>query len=106
MSLPLDEIIARSRQILQQAYGPRFQGLVWYGSTARGEASPESDIDLLVLLTPPVDYFTELWRIIQWLYPLQLESERLLSAKPVAADAYARAPLAFFQSAREEGIRS
>ena len=42
-----------------------------------------SDIDLLVLLSEPFDYFAELRQVIEVLYPIQLESEQLISAKPV-----------------------
>lgn len=34
-------------------YGTRLAGVVLCGSAARGEAGPESDLDLLVLLHPP-----------------------------------------------------
>lgn len=43
-----------------------FKGLLLYGSTARGQTTPESDIDLLVLLDRPFDYFAELRRIVDW----------------------------------------
>lgn len=39
-----------------------------------------SDIDLLVLLSTPFDYFAELRQIVDLLYPIQLESEQLISA--------------------------
>ena len=44
-------------------------------SAARGDAVPTSDIDLLVLLSQPLDYFAELRKIVDLLYPIQLESE-------------------------------
>jgi predicted nucleotidyltransferase len=36
---------------LQALYRERFVGLWLYGSQARGDASPESDIDVLLILT-------------------------------------------------------
>ncbi len=42
-----------------------------YGSTARNQAVPASDIDLLVLLSQPFDYFVELHQIIELLYPIK-----------------------------------
>jgi len=38
----------------------QFKGVVMYVSAARDEASPFSDIDLLVLLGQPFDYLREL----------------------------------------------
>jgi predicted nucleotidyltransferase len=58
-----------------------------YGSVARKQADQSSDIDLLVLLNQPFDYFRKLRQIVDLLYPIQLESDRLISALP-AADQY------------------
>jgi len=96
--------IQECKRILQVHYGARLKGLVLYGSVARGDADAESDIDLLVLLDPPLDYFSELWRIIEVLYPLQLDSERLISAKPVLPDEYEQGRIQLYRNAKREGI--
>jgi hypothetical protein len=64
-----------------------------------------SDIDLLVLLSKPFDYFLELRHIIDVLYPIQLESEQLISAKPVAPDEYERGSIQLYRNAKREGIQ-
>jgi len=74
----------KCKETLAKEYGKRLKGVILYGSVARGQASSASDIDLLVLLIPPFDYFTELRRLVDVLYPIQLESEQLISAKPVS----------------------
>ena len=38
------------RRRLEGAFGPRFQALLLYGSWARGEQGPDSDVDLAVLI--------------------------------------------------------
>jgi len=74
-----NEIARRCKNTLESYYGSRFKGLILYGSVARHQASAVSDVDLLVLLSKPFDYFHELRRIIDLLYPIQLESEHLIS---------------------------
>jgi predicted nucleotidyltransferase len=98
------DIVSSSRDILARYYGPQFQGLVLYGSAARRQDTPMSDIDLLVLLGSPFDYFLELRRIVDLLYPLQLESERLISAKPASVSDYEAGRFQLYRNARREGV--
>ena len=65
----MSSIIERCKIILAQHYGAQFAGLILYGSMARQTATPESDIDLLVLLHKPFDYFREVRTIVDLLYP-------------------------------------
>ena len=76
----LGVIVRKCKDALSEYYGARLKGVILYGSAARGDAVPASDIDLLVLLSPPLDHFAELRKIVDLLYPIQLESEQLQSA--------------------------
>lgn len=99
------DLLAQCNAILASHYGSRMAGLVLYGSEARGESSDESDIDLLVLLHEPFDYFRELRVLVELVYPLQLASSRLLSVKPAGASAFERGGLQLYRNARAEGVR-
>jgi uncharacterized protein len=101
--MAISEIIQQCRKILSEYYGSQFKGLVLYGSIARNQAGPDSDIDLLVLLKTPVDYFGELRRIIDLLYPIQLDSQQLISAKPADANEYENGSLSLYRNAKREG---
>ena len=108
MGVPLNTLtlLARVKSRLQAAYGDRLRGVVLYGSEARGEAAPDSDIDILVLLTGPVALGRELRTIIETLYPLQLEIERPIHAIPVAMNVYEAGEFALYRNAQREGIRA
>ena len=54
ISLHTLALLARVKARLQAIYGDRLGGGVLYGSEAQGEAAPDSDIDILILLTGPV----------------------------------------------------
>ncbi|NOX63573.1 MAG: nucleotidyltransferase domain-containing protein [Chloroflexi bacterium] len=98
------ERIARSCQrVLAKHYGHRLKGVVLYGSAAQNKMDEESDIDLLVLLRKPFDYFAELRRIIDLLYPVQLESDRLISAKPAAIDEFEAGAIQLYRNAKMDG---
>ncbi len=98
------DITHKCKDSLADYYGPRLKGLVLYGSMARDQASPGSDIDLLVLLSKPFDYFSELHQIIDLLYPIQLESEQLISAKPAAFDDFEQMAIQLYRNAKREGL--
>ena len=100
----MNRIATKCRDVLEAAYGERFAGLVLYGSAARSDAQADSDLDLLVLLNGHVDFFRELRVITDLLYPVQLESERLVSAKPVPVDEYRTGSLQLYRNALREGV--
>jgi predicted nucleotidyltransferase len=100
----VNSIIQKCKEALSLYYGSRLKGIILYGSTARGEAGPASDIDLLILLSPPFDFFAELRQIVDVLYPIQLESEKLISAKPALASDYEVGSISLYRNARREGV--
>lgn len=107
MAEPLDTrtLLARIQSRLQAVYGDRLRGVVLYGSEARGEATSDSDVDILVLLTGPVALGRELHTIIEALYPLQLAIDRVLEAFPVDEADYLQGEYAWYRNAQKEGIR-
>ena len=99
------ELLAEIKYRLQETYGDRLEGVVLYGSEARGDAGPESDIDLLVLLAGPVEYGRELDRILRVLYPLALEVGRRISAKPAPTSEYTTVDCPLYRNVHREGVR-
>ncbi len=99
-----NQIIQQCKNALTRQYGKRLKGVILYGSTARGQAAPDSDIDLLVLLEAPLDYFTELRQLVDVLYPMQLDSEQLISAKPVLVNDFEMGTVSLYRNARREGV--
>lgn len=99
-----EELLNRIKNCLLDAHGDRLQGVVLYGSEARGDAEPDSDIDLLVLLEGPI----KLWRDIQTnvyaLYDLQLELGRPIHAMPVDMEVFSAGEYALYRNAKKEGV--
>ena len=100
-----EELFQRIKEQLGELYGRRFRGLVLYGSAARGDDGPDSDIDLICLLQGPVD--NEFSKIHDATYPLQLGfldcGGRMFSIIPVNEDDYQRR-IPLYMEARREGI--
>jgi predicted nucleotidyltransferase len=102
--MAITELVRKCRTALESHYGSQFKGLVLYGSVARDQSSTVGDIDLLVLLSKPFDYFQELRRIVDLLYPVQLDADRLISAKPAPFDEFEDGSIQLYRNARREGV--
>ena len=59
---PVADALDYARRELAVLYGERLSGVLLYGSHARGEARPDSDVDVLVLLEGEVDAYAEIKR--------------------------------------------
>lgn len=69
---------------LRELYGTRLKNVLLFGSWARGDAHPESDIDLLVVLDRVESPWEELRRIDEILDRHSVENDTVVSALVVA----------------------
>jgi len=99
-----EELLNQIKDRLRDAHGERLQGIILYGSEARGEAEPDSDIDLLVLLNGPVKFGRDSRTNIDVLYDLQLEVIRPIHAMPVDIEAFRAGKYALYRNAKKEGV--
>ncbi len=98
------ELLAEIKRRLLAIHGERLRGVVLYGSEARGQAGPDSDVDVLVLLADPIHYGRDLETNLDAVYPLAVDLGRRISAKPVSAGEYETADCPLYRRAREEGV--
>jgi predicted nucleotidyltransferase len=103
--LSISSTLPACKQALGDHYGNRLNGLLLFGSTARQAMPPRSDIDLLGLLKPPLNYFAELRTIVDVLYPLQLEASHWIAAKPATLEALGAGITQLYRNIQKEGIR-
>lgn len=101
---PDDPLLKRCAEAIRKAYPGRLAGIVLYGSVARGDDNPESDVDILVLLEGDYSLWEEIERLVDSLYSLQLESGRLISAKPTRAEDYRKGATMLYRNVIEEGV--
>jgi len=104
MRIALHQVVQELTAGLKSLYGPRFRGLVLYGSYARGDADEGSDVDLLLLLQGPVQAEQEILRIEPFKWPLGLSTGLTLSILPVDAEAYENGESLFLRQARRDGV--
>lgn len=98
------KLLREIRARLDAAYGDRLKGVILYGSEAQENSTPESDIDVLVVLEGPVHQWREIHTCTQALYPLMLETGRIIDAAPVDVSDYEAAKAPLYVNARKEGV--
>ena len=76
--------VADAKAGLVALYGDRLARVVLYGSQARGDARPDSDIDLLVVLRGDVYGYGEIRRMGELKLDLLLRYEIMVSMLPYA----------------------
>lgn len=87
VALPLDAMeIARNVAVeLRTLYGERLETVMIFGSWARGDAHPESDIDLLVVLDNVDSVWDELRKMDPILWRHSLENDTVITVMSATA---------------------
>ena len=98
------KILAELLPELAAIYGPRLKKTVLFGSQARGDADPESDIDVLVVLEGPVNPGEEIERRNGMTADLSLKYDIVISTAYVSADRYDVEQSPFLMNVRREGV--
>ena len=88
---------------LRAVYGARLRRVLLFGSWARGDAHPESDIDLLVVLDRVDSPWDELRTMDESLWRHSRSNDAVISAVPVAEPALEDAANPLLIRARAEG---
>lgn len=102
----LEALTAEFKQAMQQLYGERLAKVILFGSYARGDFHPESDVDFMIVLKDmtivKMDEFDRLYPVSSAL------SEKYnvpISVMPVDEKRFTqKADYLFFKNVRREGV--
>ncbi|HAF12034.1 MAG TPA: hypothetical protein DCK98_18440 [Chloroflexi bacterium] len=98
-----EQLARRVARELRELYGARLKQVVLFGSRARGDADPDSDMDLIVVLDPMDDRWAEHDRMDELLWRETLESGIVISAIPLSVSDLAEPKTMALMQARVEG---
>jgi predicted nucleotidyltransferase len=104
MNAKLHTILAELRCRFETLYGERLVRLILYGSQARGDAEPGSDIDVLVVLRGPVSSCEEIARTIADVADLSLQYDEVISCVFISNAEFAHKQSPLLLNVRREGI--
>ena len=102
--MKIEQILKEFREEMERVYGERLREVILYGSWARGEATDDSDIDLLVVLEGEVAPGQEIDRMIDIITEINLEHGVLISVCPVSEEEYLTVDSPLLLNVRREGM--
>jgi predicted nucleotidyltransferase len=97
-------IIREFKEEIEKLYGERLKRVILYGSWARGDATEDSDIDLLIVLGGKVVPGREIDRMIDIITEINLKHDVLLSVYPVSEEDYSTVNSPLLINVRREGV--
>jgi uncharacterized protein len=100
----LKQILSELHRGFVKQYGDRLVQLILYGSQARGDATPISDIDVLVVLQGGVDPGDEITQVGGITAALSLKYNVVISCVFVSAERYATEQSPLLLNVRREGV--
>ena len=97
-------LLSEFKREAQQLYGDRLKGVYLYGSRARGEAEPDADVDILIILDDWSNYAEEVDRTGEIGSRLSLAYDLSISQVFVRERDWSRGKTPFLSNAREDAI--
>jgi predicted nucleotidyltransferase len=104
MDEKLRTILAELRRRFEALYGERLVQMVLFGSYARGDAAPGSDIDVLIVLRGPVNPGEEISRTGELTASLSLQYDVVISRIFISAEQFSGEQSPLLLNVRREGV--
>jgi len=102
--LEIKKILNEFREEIEKLYSNRLKSIILYGSWARGDATEESDIDVLIVLEGKVIPGKEIDRMIDVITEINLKYGVLISVYPVSEEDYSTINSPLLINVRREGV--
>jgi uncharacterized protein len=100
----MEAILRALHREMAHVLGDRLEQILLFGSQARGEARPDSDIDILVVVRGEYDYADLIHRTSPIIAALSLRYDVVISRAFVSRERYEREQSPFLLNVRREGV--
>jgi predicted nucleotidyltransferase len=100
----LSDILKEFRGGVKNLYEKRLKCIILYGSWARGDATEDSDIDVLIVLEGKVIPGKEIDRMINIITVINLKHGVLISVYPISKEDYSTINSPLLINVRREGV--
>ena len=102
--MKIKKVLEEFKKEISELYGERLKEIILYGSYSRGDATEDSDIDLLVVLSGKISPGEEIDRMIDIITEINLKYGVLISVYPVSEENYKKLNSPLLINVRREGI--
>ena len=100
----LQIILEKVKQALSKFYQDKLEKIILYGSQARGDAAPDSDIDVLVILKNQFDSYQENKKNSKFIADVCLQYDTVISCFLMNQKTWENTNNAFTRNVKKEGI--
>jgi predicted nucleotidyltransferase len=104
MKPDIQNILAELRHCFEAIYGDRMVNMLLFGSQARGDATAESDIDVMIVLKGPVKPGDEIARTGEISAEISLKYDVVISCIFMSAERYATGRNPLIINVHREGV--
>jgi predicted nucleotidyltransferase len=104
MDEKIKQLIDRIKAHLRKVYGEKIKKVILYGSYVRGEATSESDIDILLLVDQSLNSFEVRESLSDLLFDILLDEGELISVIAIPEKLYENYNSPFLLNAKREGL--
>ncbi len=104
MDEKLQTILTELKTKLAAEYGSRLVNVILFGSQARGDATAESDIDVMIVLKETVNPFAEIDRTGRLASELSLKYDTSISRTFMSEQDYRHEQNSFIFNVQREGV--
>jgi len=101
--MKIKRVLERFKEEIEELYGKRLKNIILHGSWARGDATEDSDIDVIIVLEGKVVPGKEIDRMIDIITEINLKHGVLISVYPISEEGYSTINSPLLINVRREG---
>lgn len=100
----IEVILQKVKLALSELYKDQLESIILYGSQARGDATPDSDIDILVVLKSVINPYQEIDKTSELIAQLCLDYDAVISRHFISSEKFKTQNTPFIHNVRKEGV--
>ena len=105
MNEKITQVVNQVKEYLIKKYGDKIREIILFGSYVKGEATKDSDIDILVLIDDSIDLFEMRRSLSDLLFDILLEYGELVSVVVLPERFFENYNYPFMLNVKREGLR-